>query len=240
MAYDPNCTETKAALQAAVDAALEELRQEHEEDIAGLKSKNKELVQKLAKARQGSDEGEVARLEAELEKTQAELAEAKKALKVIEKDLKAATDRAEAAEATAATEANISREMLIGGGLTQALVGANVPAKFLPAVTAMLKGKVEIKDENGERKAFVGDKSLGDFIKEWSQSDEGKIYVEAPGNGGGGANGSGNGGSAAGKKLSELSEAERVELAKSNKPEFDRLVEEDRKARAAVQGQRYF
>jgi hypothetical protein len=239
MAYDPNCTETKAAIKAAVEAALEELRQEHEDDIAGLKAKNKDLIQKLSKARQGSDEGEVARLEAELEKVQAELVEAKKALKVIEKDLKTATDRAEAAEASAATEANISREMLVGGGLTQALVGVNVPAKFLPAVTAMLKGKVEIKEEGGERKAFVGDKSLGDFIKEWSQSDEGKVYVEAPGNGGGGANGSGNGGPAAGKKLSDMTEAERVELAKTNKPEFDRLVAEDRKAKAAVQGQRY-
>lgn len=239
MAYDPNCSETKAAVKAAVDAAIEELRQEHEDDIAGLKTKNKDLLTRLAKARQGSDEGEVSRLETELEKVQGELTEAKKQLKQFEKDLKIATDRAAAAEASAETEAKVSREMLVGGGLTAALVGVNVPAKFLPAVTAMLKGKVEVKEVNGERQAFVGDKSLGDYIKEWSQSDEGKHYVEAPGNGGGGSNGSGNGGGSAAKKLSEMTEAERVELAKTDPEAFKRLNDADKAERLKAQGQRY-
>ena len=43
--------------------------------------------------------------------------------------------------------------------------------------------------EGDERKAFVGDKSLGDFIKEWSQGDDGKHYIAATPNGGAGAQG---------------------------------------------------
>lgn len=231
MAYDPNCAETKAAIKAAVDDAIAELREEHETEITGLKNKNKDLLTKLAKARAGGDSEDVTRLEAELEKAQGELTTAQKALKQFEKDIAALTKRAETAEQAATTESAVARDLLVGGGLTQALVTANVAPKFLPAVTAMLKGKVEVKEVNGERQAFVGEKSLGDFIKEWSQGDEGKHYVEAPANGGGGAGGGT--GNIAGKKLSQLTEAERTELFKSNRPEFDRLVAEDKAAKKA-------
>jgi hypothetical protein len=64
--------------------ALEEQATEHESDIAGLKTKNKELLTKLKAANEGkdSDPAEVARLEGELEKAQ--------------KDLKAATKERDA------------------------------------------------------------------------------------------------------------------------------------------------
>jgi hypothetical protein len=77
--------------------------------------------------------------------------------------------------------------------LTSALVEAKVAPQFMPAVKAMLSGKATIKTEGDARSVVVGDKSLGDFVKEWSQGDEGKHYIAAGNNGGGGAGGGGQG-----------------------------------------------
>jgi hypothetical protein len=51
-----------------------------------------------------------------------------------------------------------------------------------------------IKAENGEYSALIGDKPIGDFVKEWTGSDAGKHFVSADNNSGGGANGGGSNG----------------------------------------------
>lgn len=195
MAYDPNCAETKAALKKAVDEALAEAQAEHEADIAGLKAKNTKLIGDLKKAREGNggDTGaEVERLEGELAKVQADLKTATKNLEKVTKERDGlATERD-------GLNKNLE-SVLIDQGLTAALTEHKVDAKFLPAVKAMLSPKVSLKLEGNDRKAVVGDKSLGDFVKEWSQGDEGKAYVTAAGNSGGGAGGSQGGGQGGGK-----------------------------------------
>jgi hypothetical protein len=60
----------------------------------------------------------------------------------------------------------------------------------------MLKENVQIVVEGDARIAKIGDKALSDFVKEWAAGDEGKHFVQAPANSGGGATG-GNGGGAA-------------------------------------------
>jgi len=68
-------------------------------------------------------------------------------------------------------------------------------------------------------KEFVANKTFATIIKASS------------GSGGGAGSGSGNGGSGAspsGKKLSEMTGAERTALYTSNKPEFDRLKAAER------------
>jgi hypothetical protein len=229
MAYDPTCTETKAAVKAAVAAALAEAEEAHELDVAGLKKKNKELIADLKEARKGNggdvDHAEVERLETELTAT-------KKALRTAEKAATDAASERDEFKATAEKEATVSRDLLVNNGLTAELTKAKVKPELLPAVTALLKGKVEIKEVSGERKALVEGKPLGEFITAWSQGDEGKHYIAAPENGGGGASHKKDSHTPpGGTKLSELSLAERTELAKSDPQKLAALVAADKQAR---------
>lgn len=59
----------------------------------------------------------------------------------------------------------------------------------MDAAKALLKMQATIKAENGQYQAVIGDKALGEFIKEWATSDAGKHFVAADNNSGGGAQG---------------------------------------------------
>jgi len=194
MAYDPNDAADKKILKDAIDAALAEQAEEHEASVAGLKKKNTELLDKLKKAEKGeTDPAEVARLEDQLTKVQADLRTAQKALKDTTKER-------DEFKVAAETETGFSTNLLKNNGLTEALLGVNVAKEFLPAVTALLAGQVTIKADGDKRAAFVGDKALGDFVKEWALGAEGKPYIAAASNGGGGAGG-GQGAPAGGKTM---------------------------------------
>jgi len=183
MAYDPTDAADKKIVADLIKVALAEQATEHEQDIQGLKDKNIELLGKLKKAQEGqTDAKEVARLEEALEKNQTELKEANKSLKLVNKELNETKTNLE-------SEAGIVKTLLVDNGLTEALTAHNVAAPFIPAVKKLLAENVALKDVDGKRIAVVGDKSLGDYIKEWSQGDEGKHYVSAPANGGTGARG---------------------------------------------------
>jgi uncharacterized protein YoxC len=198
MAYDPKDPADKKIFDDAIKAALEEAAEQHEADVAGLKAKNTELRQKLSKAKAG--EGDDA--QAEVDRLETELATVKKDLSTAQKDLKATTKQLGELTTERDGLSTSLTSTLVDGGLTSELAGAKVDAKFLPAVKALLSPKVTIKTEaDGTRKAVVGDKSLGDYIKEWSQGDEGKTYISAAGNNGGGAGGS-QGGTGGGKTMS--------------------------------------
>lgn len=181
MAYDPKDPADKKIMDDAIAAALAEAAEEHESNIAGLKNKNKELLAKLKAA--GSED--TAKIEAELEKIQTELKEAQKALKTVTKER-------DTFKASAESETNFNRKLLIDNGLTDELVKAGVAKQFLPAAKALLSPQVQVVAEGDNRIAKVGDKSLSDFIKEWSQGEDGKHYVAAPGNAGGNGNGNTN------------------------------------------------
>jgi hypothetical protein len=56
----------------------------------------------------------------------------------------------------------------------------------------LLKTQAQIKADNGKYEAVIGDKALGEFIKEWATSDAGKHFVTADNNTGGGATGGNN------------------------------------------------
>jgi hypothetical protein len=53
----------------------------------------------------------------------------------------------------------------------------------------MLKDGVQIVADGDVRVAKIGDKALSEFVKEWAAGDEGKHFVQAPANNGGGATG---------------------------------------------------
>lgn len=179
MAYDAKDPDTIKALKAAVDAALLEAADEHETAVEGLKTKNTELLGKLKKAREGKDGDpeEVTRLEAALEKASGDLKVATKALTKV-------TAERDTHKSTAESEAAAIKGLVVNNGLLSELTAIGVKKEFMPAVTKLLADKVEQTIDGDKRSATVAGKPLSDFIKTWSQSDEGKIYVTAPANGG--------------------------------------------------------
>ena len=189
MAFDPNDPEAKKAIKEAAEAAVAEA-------TAGLQAKNTELLVKLKKATKDAqiDPADHAALQQELEATQAKLAEATKLAKT-------AQTEAEKYKKAHETESQVAHRLLVDNGLSEALLAAGVkkPA-FQKAAKAILAGQVVLTDENGNRIAKVGDKPLAEFVKGWAASDEGKHFVDAPANGGGGAQG-GATGAAGGKTM---------------------------------------
>lgn len=178
-AFDPEDQATKDAIAAAVDAA-----------VAGLKTKNAELLAEVkANKRKGGevDHAELERTEAERDKALSDLAE-------VQKQLKTATKGAEESTKTLQAEQGYTSRLLIDNGLAAALAEAGVSNPVhAKAAAALLRAssQIAVKVEGDARSAMVGDKPLSEFVKAWSQGDEGKQFVAAQGNSGSGASGSG-------------------------------------------------
>lgn len=84
-------------------------------------------------------------------------------------------------------------QYLIDSQLTDSLSKVGVLPQFMDATKSLLKSQATIRNENGSYLALMGEKSIADAVKEWAVSDNGKYFVKAPDNTGGGSSGSGNG-----------------------------------------------
>lgn len=196
MPFDPKDPEAIAAIKAAVEDAT-----------SGLVTKRDELLNEVKKLRKSAEitPDRLEAVEAERDKLATELSAAQKELKDAKKTSDAATKQL-------TDEQGFTTKLLVENGLMEALAKVNVTNPVhLKAATAMLRAQVEIKD----RKAVVGDKELASFVKEWSSGDEGKHFVTAPGNSGGGAPGSGVG--SGGADLMKLPPTQRMEAARAAK-----------------------
>lgn len=187
MAYDANDAADKklvdGLIKAAVEKAVADATEEHDTAVTGLKNKNRELLKKLSEAREGKGKPEdVAALEEQLEESKAQITK-------LNKDLTKATTKLEETGKQLAEEQKYATGLVVETELTNALTGAKVAPEFLPAVKALLGPQVVIKTEADGRKAFVGDKPLGEHVTAWSQGDQGKAFVSAAINGGAGAPG---------------------------------------------------
>ena len=185
-----------------------------ENATGGLSKKNQELLAELKEARKGKaiDPAELDRLQSKIDSLESDLGLAQKAKKDQDKLLKQAQD-------ALASESGFTQKLLLDNGLTDALVKAGVANQFIPAVKAMLGTQAKIIADGDTRKAVIGDKDLTEFVSSWATSDEGKHYIAAPANGGGGANGgSGNGSGAkvwTRERFDAASHFERSEFAKA-------------------------
>jgi uncharacterized protein YoxC len=186
--------ELQAKIDAAVTAATE-----------GLASKNRELLAEVKKLKKGVevDPAEVERLEAEIESLNSERATLAKSVKELTKQVENVTN-------SLSTESKFTQRLLVENGLSAELAKAGVtnPA-HMRAAMALLKDQVQVIAEGETRSAKAGDKPLSDFVKEWATGDEGKHFVTAQANTGGGATGSTGGGAAAKGKV-DGNEAERA------------------------------
>jgi hypothetical protein len=186
MAFDAKDPETVAAIKASV-----------EEAILGLQAKNTELLAKLKKAQKDSviDPAEHTALQAELDATQAKLTEAVKGQK-------AAVTEADKVKKAYESESQLTHRLLVENGLTEALTKAGVTNPVhLKAAKALLSSQVTLATEGENRVAKIGDKLLPDSVGEWAKGEEGKYFVAAPANGGGGATGGGRGQGETGAKV---------------------------------------
>ena len=195
--------EEKAALKAAIDEAVESA-------TTGLAGKNRELLAELKDARKGQaiDPAKVAALEDRIDALTADLATANKAAKD-------ATKAAEVAAKALESESGFSQRLLVDNGLMAALTAHGVSDPYYQkGAAALLRSHVQVVIDGDNRIAKIGDKPLDDAIKEWAGSDEGKRYIMAPGNSGGGAPG-GAGGSAGNADLMKLPPVERMSAARA-------------------------
>lgn len=170
---DLSSPEVKEAIKAAV-----------EEATSGLIKKRDELLGEVKKLRKNSeiDPDEFNRLREENDELQGKLTEAQKAKTKAETDAQKAIKQAEA-------ESGAVSRLLVDNGLTESLTKAGVKPEYLKAAKAMFANQVQVVQDGENRVAKVGDKALSDFVSAWAQGDEGKHFVSAPDNSGGGAGG---------------------------------------------------
>jgi flagellar capping protein FliD len=198
---------TEEELNAKITEAVESA-------TGGLSKKNQELLAELKEARKGKaiDPAELDRLQSKIDSLESDLGLAHKAKKDQEKLLKQAQE-------SLASESKFTQKLLLDNGLTDALVKAGVATQFLPAVKAMLGTQAKVIADGDARKAIIGDKELTEFVSSWATTDEGKHYIAAPANGGGGASGgAGNGSNAkvwTREKFDASSHYERSEFSKA-------------------------
>jgi hypothetical protein len=200
-----------------IETLQAELEEEAEENVQGLKNKNNELIGKMKLLKSGGD-GDAQRLAEENAKLQEQNEKLDKAFKKlelekgkIEKDLSAQL---------ASEQAAISK-LLVEDGLTNALTKAGVTnPTLLASARALLKerGIVKIKTEGDVRRAIAILKKDGKDVeleletfvaKEWVSSDEGKVFVPASRNAGGGAQGGAAGGGASDDLQTKYDEAQK-------------------------------
>lgn len=175
MSIDLNAPEVQAAIKAAA-----------EEATSGLISKRDELLAEVKKLRKNQEikPEQLEELENQVETYKTKWTEAEKQAKTIAAEADKVKKLYEA-------ESGYTNNLLVENGLNEALVKEGIAKQFLPAVKSMLKSQVTVKIEGNERKAVIGEKALSEFVSEWSKGEEGKHFIAAPANSGGGSNGGG-------------------------------------------------
>ena len=175
MSIDLNESEIQEAIKKAVDEAT-----------SGLVGKRDELLAEVKKLRKNQEikPEQLDELENQVETYKTKWADA-------EKLAKATALEADKVKKLYEAESGYTNNLLVENGLNEALVKEGIAKQFLPAVKSMLKGQVTVKIEGNERKAVIGEKALSEFVSEWSKGEEGKHFIAAPNNSGGGSNGGG-------------------------------------------------
>lgn len=92
---------------------------------------------------------------------------------------------------------------VLDGSLTNELIKANVKKEFIDASKALLKGQAKLEFKDGSPVVMIDGKPLTDAIKGWTESEQGKHFIQAPANSGGGGEGA-NGVGGQGAKSGDL------------------------------------
>lgn len=200
---------TLEELQAQIDE-MKASDEANQQKIASLSRENLKW-RRIAQGKEAIDPEELDKLRAELEDTKSALSKAEKTYKSeIEKTSKALSEKDGALQ-----------KFLIDGGLSDALAKAGVAPQFMDAAKALLRQQAQIKAEDGNYQALMGDKPLTDAIKEWASSETGKHFVLATRNSGGGAPGSQSGSTV--KPFKDMTSEERTALYRKDPAQYEQL-----------------
>jgi hypothetical protein len=176
-------TYSKSDLDKAIKEAVDEATKGLKTNLETALDEAKEAKRKLRAASEIKPE-DLTAAEERADKAEKALADATKQVTTLTKERDTAVKNLE-------TESAFTHKLVVENGLREQLTAAGVtnPAHQKGAI-AMLASQVQIAAEGDNRVAKVGDKVLADYVKEWAGTDEGKAFVSAPVNGGGGAPGS--------------------------------------------------
>lgn len=152
--------------------------------VEALNSKNRELLGelKIAKAKARGSEinpEDYAALQNELEAAKAAL----------DRTTKDSSKQMEALKNSLAEKDSALQSYLIDNGLNDAMLKAGIRPEVMGVVKARLKAEAKLVAENGQYSALFGYKPLIEGVTAWAATDEGKHFVAAPANSGGGASG---------------------------------------------------
>lgn len=198
----------KKLIQELVDEAKE-----------AVDAKNKELLASLKKEKDSKSELEkrLEALEADKEAAEQKAAEKSGDMNKVKEQLE--TKFKKELESKDQTIQKLNSQLnthVVGEGLTQALVKANVAPPLMEAAKALIlqKNKGEIGDNDGTPFAKFDGKPVEEFVTQWAQTDAGKHFVSANANNGGGSNGANDSGNAgnAGKKTMPRSEFDALDV----------------------------
>ena len=169
----------------------EERIAELETAMEALSAKNSELLRevKIARAKAKGveiDPNDFMALQTENETLKSQL----------DKTVKDSTKTIETLQSNLTEKDGALQSYLIDNGLNDAMLKAGIKTEFMTAAKAMLKSQTKLIADNGQYSALMGEKPLYEAITEWAASDEGKHFVSAPANSGGGATGGNSNGAA--------------------------------------------
>lgn len=177
-------------------------------------AKNDELLTEVKAERQKRRDAEAAAEQAakEAEAKATEAAEKAGDVDTLRKQLEAgfAKERDKLTKERDEAKGQINK-LVIDGGIDAALDAAGMAPAFKRMLRRDFAADHQIEIKDGQ--AFVGGEALSEAVKKWTETDEISGLKAA-----GQANGSGapGGGKAGGKSLSDMSEADRLELARKN------------------------
>lgn len=178
----------KTHLESKISEATTSLSTANE----GLKGDLTKLKKKV-KEKEDIDVDEFNRLKAENEqlrnKHDDDDNEVIKSLKVANKQL---SDKNENLEDRLNTLETDSKASIMDGAIAKALVNSRVKDSMMRSAEKIIRADVAVVVKDGKRVAVVGEKTVEEYVKEWAQTEEGKNFIKADvNNGGGGGDGSG-------------------------------------------------
>lgn len=173
---DLKAPEVLAAIQAAVDAAVNPLIAKRDELLGEVKT--------LRKGKQIAPE-DVEKLEAQIETLQGDLTKANGELKTAKKTADDATKALQ-------SESGFTQKLLVENGLTEAFMKAGVTDQdYIDLLKSKHSGLAKVVIDGDNRKVMFGDKDMETYLTEWKTTESAKKFIAANNNSGGGSQGGG-------------------------------------------------
>lgn len=192
-----------------------------EKRLEALEAKNAELLSEVKAERQKRRDAETAKAEAD-EIAAAKAAEAAEKAGDIE-TLKRQWEAQKAREVEKLTKERDEatgqlQRLVVEGGIDAALDAAGMAPAYKRMLRRDFAAEHQIEIRDGQ--AFVGGEALSDVVKKWTET-EAVAGLKAAGQGSG--SGAPGGGKTAGVTLAEMSEADRLKLARENPDRFRQM-----------------